>query len=377
MLRFKACGNGKPVELAFPRQFIDTNQGWALLRRNGLRLSSAPWTKLRLNDYIDSDEEGSQKIHTIITKAGWHGDAYVLPGGAMIGEPDKPLFYNGERHLTDTYAPSNPSHERPHGAPHDWREQVASLARGNSRFMLTIGCAFAAPLLHLLGMESGGVHLYGSTTDGKTTAALIGGSVWGAPEAQKLSWNSTTYALSNEAATRNDGMMILDEVGQSNPDTVAQAAYNLFNGKGKMQGTKDGGNRRVNSWRVMVISTGEHPVDVFVSDGGKRFNGGQEIRLPSIPSDAGRFMGSIEQLHHHPSPEAFADAITKAATRHYGSAGRDFLTHVQAIGRDALITRLEAAIRAWCADLEQATGQAKRVARRFALIGEALELATE
>ncbi|TNI58717.1 hypothetical protein CF126_03975 [Aeromonas dhakensis] len=377
LLRFKACGNGKPVELAFPRQFIDTNQGWALLRRNGLRLSSAPWTKLRLNDYLDSDEEGSQKMHTIITKAGWHDDAYVLPGGAMIGEPDKPLFYNGERHLADAYATSNKSHEHPHGEPSSWREEVASLARGNSRFMLAIGCGFAAPLLHLLGMESGGVHLYGSSTDGKTTAARVGASVWGKPDDQVMSWSATAYALPNEAATRNDGLLILDEAGQAAQGVIAKATYDLFNGKGKLQGTKDGGNRRANTWRVMVLSTGEKPIDVLVSEGGQRLNAGQEIRLPSIPSDAGRFMGAIEQLHHHPSPEAFATAITKAAKSHYGSAGRAFLTHVQAIGRDALITRLEAAIRAWCADLEQSTGQAKRVARRFALIGEAMELATE
>lgn len=377
LLRFKACGTGKAVELAFPRQYIDTNQGWALLRRNGLRLSSAPWTKLRLNDYLDSDEEGSQKMHSIITKAGWQGDTYVLPGGDMIGDPIKPLFYNGERHLADTYAPSNPSPEHPHGDPTDWREQVASLARGNSRFMLAIGSAFSAPLLHLLNMESGGVHLYGSSTDGKTTAARVGASVWGKPDDQVMSWSATAYALPNEAATRNDGLLILDEAGQAAQGVIAKATYDLFNGKGKLQGTKDGGNRRANTWRVMVLSTGEKPIDVLVAEGGQRLNAGQEIRLPSIPSDAGRFMGAIEQLHHHPSPEAFATAITQAAKSHHGNAGRAFLTRIQAMEPGELVARLEAAIRAWCADLEQATGQAKRVARRFALIGAALELATE
>lgn len=377
LLRFKACGTGKPVELAFPRQYIDTNQGWALLRRNGLRLSSAPWTKLRLNDYLDSDQEGSQKMHTITTKAGWQHEAYVLPGGAMIGEPVIPLFYNGERHLVETYAPSNPSHEHPHGDPSDWCEQVSSLARGNSRFMLAIGSALAAPLLQVLGMESGGVHLYGSSTDGKTTAAKVGASVWGKPDHQVMSWSATAYALPNEAATRNDGLLILDEAGQAAPGVIAKATYDLFNGKGKLQGTKDGGNRRANTWRVMVLSTGEKPIDVLVNEAGQRLNAGQEVRLPSIPSDAGRFMGAIEQLHHHPSPEAFATAITQAAGCHYGSVGRAFLRHLQGGEPGELQARLEAAIRAWCADLDQATGQAKRVARRFALIGTALELATE
>lgn len=226
-------------------------------------------------------------------------------------------------------------------------------------------------------MESGGVHLYGSSTDGKTSAAKVGASVWGNPDEQVMSWNSTAYALPNEAATRNDGLLILDEAGQAAQGVIAKASYDLFNGKGKLQGTKDGGNRRANTWRVMVLSTGEKPIDVLVAESGQRLNAGQEVRLPSIPSDAGCFMGAIEQLHHHPSPEAFAKAITQAASHHYGSAGRAFLSHVQAMGREVLAVRLEAAIRTWCADLEQATGQAKRVARRFALMGESLELATE
>lgn len=377
LLRFKACGTHKFVELAFPRQYIDTQQGWQLLRRNGLRLSSAPWTKQRLNDYIDSDEEGSQKMYTLTTKAGWQHGAYVLPGGAMIGTPRTPLFYNGERHLADAYAPSNASDEHPHGDPTDWREQVASLAQGNSRFMLAIGCAFAAPLLHLMGVESGGVHLYGSSSDGKTSAVKVGASALGNPDELVLSWSATAYALPNEAATRNDGLLILDEAGQAAPGVIAKATYDLFNGKGKLQGTKDGGNRRANTWQTMVLSTGEKPIDILVGEGGQRLNAGQEIRLPSIPSDAGRNMGAIEYLHHHPTPEAFAAAITEAARRHHGSAGRAFLTHLQGIAQDELKTRIEEAIRAWQTDLAQATSQAKRVARRFALIGEALELATE
>jgi putative DNA primase/helicase len=377
MLRFKACGSGVLVELAFPRRCIDSSKGMEMLRDKGLSIDATPWAKVRFNNFLDSNEEGSQKMYALTDKAGWQYGAYMLPGGAVIGEPSTPLFYNGEQHLADTYAPSNHSPTHPHGDPTEWREEVASLARGNSRFQLAIGCAFAAPLMHLVGMESGGVHIYGTTTDGKTTAALTGGSVWGAPEDQKLSWNATTYALSNEAAARNDGLMILDEVGQSEPGTVAQAAYNLFNGKGKLQGTKDGGNRKAKSWRVMVISTGEHPIDTFVSDGGKRFNGGQEVRLPSIPADAGCCMGAIEQLHQHPTKEAFADAIAKAGAKHYGSAGRAFLERIQQMPEGALQARIDGAIKRWQDELGQATGPVKRVARRFAMIGVSLELATE
>lgn len=362
-------------ELAIPRELLGTARGWALLRAKGASVHNAPNALVYLADYLQ-DEGGHLRYH-ITKQAGWHGRAYILPGGALIGDPGQPTFYYGDYHLADIYRPSNDSAIHPHGDPTLWRDHVASLARGNSRIMLALGSAFGAPLLRLMGMESGGVHLYGTTTDGKTTAALVGASVWGQPNKQKLSWDATTYALSNEAAIRNDGLMILDEVGQAQPGTVAQAAYNLFNGKGKLQGKAEGGNRLTKSWTVMVISTGEFPVDTFVTDSGARFNGGQEVRLPSIPSDAGYGMGILECLHHHPSPEAFANTITTMAATHYGSAGRAFLAHLQTLPESTLKARIDTATHAWYAALTHTTSLVKRVARRFALMAEALEIATE
>jgi putative DNA primase/helicase len=42
--------------------------------------------------------------------------------------------------------------------------------------------------------------------------------------------------------------MPLDEVGQgADPVSVSQSAYALFNGVGKLQGAKEGGNRDLNA----------------------------------------------------------------------------------------------------------------------------------
>jgi putative DNA primase/helicase len=50
--------------------------------------------------------------------------------------------------------------------------------------------------------------------------------------------------------------MLLDEMGQGNPEAVSVAAYRLFNGTGKMQGAKDGGNREQARWRVSLRAYG-------------------------------------------------------------------------------------------------------------------------
>lgn len=60
--------------------------------------------------------------------------------------------------------------------------------------------------------------------------------MYGDPKMLKLTWYSTALGLVNEAAAHNDGFMPLDEIGQgSNRKAVADAAYALFNGVGKIQ----------------------------------------------------------------------------------------------------------------------------------------------
>lgn len=105
--------------------------------------------------------------------------------------------------------------------------------------MLGIACAFAAPLIGLAGADGFGVHLFGGSSAGKTTTGNAATTVYGEPEALKLTWYSTALGLVNEAAAHNDGFMPLDEIGQgSNKRAVADAAYALFNGVGKIQGPR-------------------------------------------------------------------------------------------------------------------------------------------
>jgi putative DNA primase/helicase len=65
------------------------------------------------------------------------------------------------------------------GTSEEWRKHIGRFCSGNSRLMLAVSCAFAGPVLSLLNGESGGVHLMGTTSTGKSTALLVGGSVLG------------------------------------------------------------------------------------------------------------------------------------------------------------------------------------------------------
>ena len=90
------------------------------------------------------------------------------------------MIYNGDTSQAAAYAEA--------GTLADWQRELGRYLAGNSRLCLAGGAALAAPLVCLLGMESGGFHLFGDSRDGKSTAARLALSVWGNPSTLMVSW---------------------------------------------------------------------------------------------------------------------------------------------------------------------------------------------
>jgi len=353
--------------IALANGAVGDRESWARLRAGGLAVSPRRPMQEHLAMYLQT--EGANHLHHVTNRGGWRNGAYVLPSGEVIGSATPPVFYNGDDSSSAAYQPL--------GTVDAWRDSVAKLSRGNTRPMLAIGVAFAAPLLHLVELESGGIHLFGPSGCGKTTSAKAGASVWGQPSGQVLNWDSTALALSNAAAARNDGLMLLDEMGQGDPRAVSMAAYRLFNGVGKMQGDKGGGNREQARWRVLVLSTGEIDLSAFMSSGGHRTHAGQEVRLASLPADAGKGYGAFDTLNGCMSSGELAEALEQAANSCHGGVGRAFIEYV-AKQAEVIKQRLRRAIDdARSALPSEASGQVRRVAARFAVIAESLEIATD
>ncbi|MDO5357489.1 MAG: DUF927 domain-containing protein [Conchiformibius sp.] len=342
---------------------IGTNACWQRLQGMGITVQAGKVRRERLTDYLQTF--GANTAYTVTDKAGWLNGSYILPSGEVLCADDnsRPVIYNGDTSHAAAYTVS--------GSLKDWQQQIARYMAGNSRLCLAIGTALAAPLLAILHEPNGGFHLYGDSSDGKTTAAKVALSVWGEAEALKLSWRGTDLGFSNAALARNDGLLVLDEIGEAAAHTVSKTAYSVINGKSKTQGAKDGGNRQQSEWRTLLLSTGEHTLKSYLERSGGTWEAGQSVRLPSIPA-ATRY-GIYENLHGFAKGSDLSDHLTDAITRQHGSAGRAWI---------ALLQRTEpAAIRAardaFLQTLPELDGQALRVARRFALVSAALELAAE
>ena len=298
---------------------IGTPAGWRALQRLGIAIKAGRKKRERLADYLQGS--GKNTRWQLAKTAGWHSGAYILPSGEVLGAAEN-IHYHGDTSQGADYQPK--------GSLADW-QALARLAEDNSRLCLALGCAFAAPLLDLLGHESGGFHLYGDSSDGKTTAALFTLSVWGNPKELKLTWEGTAHGFSNTAAARNDGLLVLDEIGQASARTAAQTAYAVLNGTGKIQGAKEGGNRAINRWRIMLLSTGEKNLDGYLKTEGKDWQAGQATRLPAIPADTGKGMGIYDTLHGFAGGAELSEHLTREGEKNHGTAGRAYIAHLATI----------------------------------------------
>ncbi|KGP43398.1 TOPRIM and DUF927 domain-containing protein [Morganella morganii] len=349
------CGSG--TTKAIPMADIGEREGWRTLKASGVIVTTKPALRATLADWLMRSR--GRDVWSVTHKSGWHKGAYIMPDGSVIGEPDKPVLFNGQSAAATAYQVS--------GTAESWRDEVARLADGNIFMMFAIGAALAAPMTGITMADSFGIHLYAQSTAGKSTTADMAVSLYGHPDLQRLTWYGTAYGIANEAVAHNDGLLYLDEVGQgADPKHVYKSAYTLFNGKGKIQGARDGGNRPLESWRTVAISTGEKDIETFLLSSGVKINAGQLVRLLNIPVQRATELHGCETGKHH------ADTIKVNCRSHYGSAGRGWITWLSAHKEDAKTAYRDAQKR-WSKLIPDNYGeQVHRASDRFAAVEAAL-----
>lgn len=359
--------NGKHQQWAMPMRELGGKNFIGTLYDMGLEISTMDAARALFARFIQ--EVKPIKQVDCVEKTGWHEGAFVLPDACISAQPDQAA-------ILENPLPHNPYSTA--GTLADWQKNVAARAAGNSRLVFAISTAFAAPLLGLLGHEeNGGFHFRGMSSEGKTVIMRAAASVWGNAGDYLQRWRATAVGIEQVAVAYNDTLLCLDEIGQVDPHTAGEVAYMLANGQGKLRGAKSGGLRRTEKWRMLFLSTGEISLAQHMTEGRKQSRAGQELRLADIPSNAGAGFGAFENLHGLASGADFAETITRAALSFYGVAGRAFLEKLvrKADQAAAFIVKKRAEFEYLIP--KEAQGQAIRVARRFALVAAAGELATK
>ncbi len=316
----------------------------------------------RLADYLQW--RIPRDVWTAATKTGWtaKGGAFVLQdriiGGERVHFQSESISHDGAAKVCGDY--------------HQW-QIMSGYCVGNPVLMTSLCVALSGPLLAKLHRDSGGVHWVGDSSTGKTTALIVGASVWGGEDFSRT-WRATSNGMEGIAAQLSDTCLCLDEISEADPKEVGAIVYSLGNGTGKTRANRLGSARHVQRWRVSLLSTGERSIQAAMREGGKQAKAGQLVRLLNIQAD--REHGVFDELHGFADGRAMSDFFKTQCAKHYGHAGIKFVERIiqleQGVDADfgGKLSEIEAVF------LHSDT-QAARAASRFALYALAGELAIE
>jgi putative DNA primase/helicase len=361
-------GDGRPHEETIPRE-LALGEGAELARilvRSGLMVVPDDAKRKKLVAYLASVRVPGRARS--VERVGWHGPTFLLPD-ETFGETA-----GGERvHLAlDLEHAFQVS-----GSLVDWQREVGRHAQGNSRLSFALSCAFAAPLLRRLDMESGGFHFCGRSSKGKTTCIEAAGSVWGGP-VYRETWRATANGLEAVALAHCDCLLILDEQGQAMPREAGEVAYLLANGMDKVRARKTLDGRPRRRWQTLFLSTGEVTLGDKMREEGRTPKAGQDVRMVDIPVIPEGLDQAFETWEGFESSKALADHQRGATRSSYGTAIRAFLGRLCHLQVQDLFD-LEQRKVAWARRHlpRGADSQVGRVVDRFALAALAGELARE
>jgi len=362
LLRFRGI-SGQWRELAIPMELLKGDCADVRGELMSLGLETSLAARALLTEYLL--RPAPRRRVRCVPQVGWADpDCFVLPDEVIAAGQADVILQSSEL-AEPVYAQS--------GTLAEWQDSIGRLANDNPMMQLAIAVSLAGPLLERVSGESGGIHILGDSSSGKTTVIDAGRSVWGGAPFRR-SWRTTANGLEGAACLFNDTVLVLDEIQEADPREVGSIVYSLGNGVGKQRASRTGRARTPMRWKNSILSSGERSVGAVMREAGQQIKAGQTVRLLDIPVK--RKYGAWDCLHEFRDGSAFADAIKAFANRYYGTVGRAFLAQLVKPGQDFSggYETLKA-LPAFAPD--QAEGQVRRAGARFALFALAGELAIE
>lgn len=359
VVKFKDLDN-KPKGIQIPcKTLLDPKETFRLLVDSGFKASCC---RAPLIKYLQDAQPEKRLIQ--LTGSGWVADRleYVCPSFKVAD--------GAEKYVLSSCDSAGLSES---GTLEEWQEQVCQYCVGNPILTTALCIGLSGTLLRFLpSMKSTMVNLVGKSSIGKTTALQAAASLWGSSKAIKQ-WRCTSNALEGIAEGHNDGLLILDELGQVNGKDVSNIAYMLGNEEGKSRMNADSTLRNAKRWRLSILSSGEIGIADKMEEAGMKAKGGQLVRCIDIDACVSEF-GIYNCLHGAKDGAELSNTLKENCSKYYGTAAEEF---IRSLVEDISYENLKDSVNDEFSNeherivtkfkLEKADGQVDRVARVFAL----------
>lgn len=175
------------------------------------------------------------------------------------------------------------------GTSLSWTKTVAAIAAESAPAMACISSAFAAPLLEPLKQDSFAICLSGKSRTGKTLITLLGASVVGLGEKERLlSWNLTNAGLEERLPRLNDCIAPIDDfetitgTNSQKYQQIRNLAYGIS--AGSERGRHSSFSANMQQWRVILVTSMEKPIAELAKSVREARQPGESIRLIDLPA---------------------------------------------------------------------------------------------
>lgn len=338
-----------------------------LLSETGLQLEPGRQSRQRLLQYLNKANPKQRAL--IVEKNGWVEKINKFVPFDLENQDDC------SEYLCSRFPSASRLFEQK-GTLEEWKEHVGIYCKGNPLLQVMTIAALSGPILNFMRHSGFGIHLYGNSSSGKTTSLHVAGSVTGV---ELKSWRTTDNGLESIAEQHNDNCLLLDEINQCDPDVVAQVAYMLANGQGKSRSSKTGVSRRVPTWNLTFLSSGEVSISDRADQGYRnKAMAGHEVRVISLLAEGGIGCGIFTTVPEGMSACGLSDLLVQNSTQYRGTPLRAMIQHLKD-DRDKICDKISRDMDQFLNGLERAelSSQAKRVANHFALLSGVGEVAID
>ena len=309
-------------------------------------------------------------------KIGWNKnkDYFILPDETI--PKNNSFIFTGNR--------DNFKNIRQKGSLKEWQDNIAKLCNENDILLFALSVAFTSPIIRLLQEEIVGFHFIGNSSNGKTTALKIAGSVCGGNDKDLLGYLETYRATANSlesiAQSHNDFLLCLDELALIDSKEASNLFYSISGGKGKSRLNSNSILKKNFEWSFLFLSSGEISLEQKLNENFNKIplQAGQNVRFINIFADGKSEMGIFQNIHNCKTPKEFADLLNDNSKKYYGTAIREFIKlFIENKGKNLEFIKLarKEFSNLVANKINNLSSQALRVLSKFSLIAGVGELA--
>lgn len=156
-----------------------------------------------------------------------------------------------------------------------WKEIARIMREFNKINHIFTVASLASPFVSKLNINPFFVHLWGTSSKGKTLTLMLAMSIWGYPDwhgkGLVLDFNAAEGGLDEILGFLKNIPFSADEFGKKlktkSPVEINDLIYYITGGRGKIRAKAEGGLRNVSNWSFISLTNGEEPLTLSVDEG--------------------------------------------------------------------------------------------------------------